>query len=908
MSAQPQTDSTVRWRRVEDLFHRALELPRTERTAFLERMCADDLTLLTEVLELLHSDSAVGERLATPIRSADADPWLGETLGHYRVLEELGRGGMGVVYLGERTGTGPHARAAIKVVRRNLEHSPALTQFLLERDALARLEHPNIARLLDGGVTPAGIPWLALEYVPGKRLDHFVEAAKPSIGALIKLFVQLCAAVSYVHRNLILHRDLKPGNVMVTPEGTVKLLDFGTLKVLGGEALSVMTQAGMRPVTLRYASPEHVAGGRASTASDVYSLGMMLYRLLAGRLPEPRATHTDDPESAQRAPMSAFFDDLRSGRIAPPSAFATLPMRRELARDLDAIVMKAIDHNPAARYQTPDALAAELTRALEDRPVAARGRQRASLARKFVRRHAAVLWTGAAAALVLAFALALMARETRAARAEQARTEVGVHQERDLAHLLLFDYFAKLLQLDGSTAAQLKTVAQTSSYLDQLNSDPSLRDPTLQLYEVQGYTKLGNVLGSGWDQNLGDVDGGLRAIDKATRLADTLLAHDADNLPLLEAATDARQSAGRIYLGPGNVEKAAYFIGEAITFEQKVLEHANLKSKDLGFIAQFEDTVGDLHYRQGAPSLADPAGAAEHYHRSIDYWNRALKLEPESARAQLGIGIEDWKLGQLTEDPDPVAAASHYAAGLRQIASMSPILQFQPRARRLQRMLTEHLGVVEVYGANPDTGLARMHVIRQQFRTLSQADPVDDQVRLDWVIADANLVDMLMNLHREREAVPLIEEQLPLFDALEKDTSSKELELHRMTAELNLDRAYDTLHQPAAALTARRRVLPQLLEAVQDPHAPTLTLDLAATTLERIKGDSAMEVAIARRSIESNPFPDVDQFLNLAKAERRVGDRPATRAAAGQALGKLHNTTGTRNAQLQTEARELSKF
>ena len=521
----PAADAATRWRLIEDLFHRASDLPPGERTAFLQQASAEnptDPTLLPEILELLHADSAVLGKVdahKTPSPHPESQPknqpdpelltfrtstdsWLNRTLGHYTVQHELGRGGMGVVYLGRRTTPGPHPQAAIKVVRRNLQDSPALNHFLLERDALARLEHPNIARLLDGGVTNEGIPWLALEYVQGQRLDHFVDhTPNITVQTILNLLIQLCAAVGYVHRNLILHRDLKPGNVMVTSEGpslhNVKLLDFGTLKILqsdpNAQAESQMTQAGMRPVTLRFASPEHVHGHRVSTASDIYSLGIILYRLLAGRFPEPEnnivipsepstsigsgplrhsvsvsevegpafrsAAKTIHPpqNSPFRTPMAGFFQDLREDRLAPPSAFSTLPMPAELARDLDAIVMKAIRHNPEDRYQTAEALSSELTRALLNQPVEARGNNRAYLARKFYTRHAVALWTAAATFLILCAALLVMAHETRLARAQQSRAELGVDQERKLAHLLLIDYFEDLKRIPGSTDAQRKS-------------------------------------------------------------------------------------------------------------------------------------------------------------------------------------------------------------------------------------------------------------------------------------------------------------------------------------------------------------------------------------------------------------------------------------------------------------------
>src|SRR5271168_3711659 len=299
------TDSSPqRWKLTEELFHRAQECAAEERLERLKEWCGVDAALLESVLGLLEADSAVEDLLSTGApgddgrflkrdkdagdRGAEQDPWLGRVLGAFRLDRLIGRGGMGVVYQGERIAGGFTQTVAVKLMGQHLRSSPAVNQFLLERETLAHLEHANIARLLDGGVTSEGFPYVVMEYVEGERLDAACDDPASSIEQTIRWMQQLCYAVAYVHRNLILHRDLKPGNVMVTgsePHAErdarqVKLLDFGTLKRIGpeGDTDSAMTQAGMRPVTLRYACPEHIEGAKVSTAADVYSLGMILYR------------------------------------------------------------------------------------------------------------------------------------------------------------------------------------------------------------------------------------------------------------------------------------------------------------------------------------------------------------------------------------------------------------------------------------------------------------------------------------------------------------------------------------------------------------------------------------------------------------------------------------------------------
>ena len=367
-----------RWKQVEHLFHAALEVPADEREALVAARCRDDPTLRAEVLALLRADSVV-ERLMSEPPAADsgalrrepppseteaADPWLGRRVGPFVLDRVLGRGGMGVVYLAHRAQGGLTQSVAVKLIARHLRDSPAVGQFLTEREVLGRLEHPHIARLLDGG-WEEGTPYVVMEYVEGLRIDEVCDDAATPIATKLALFLQLCAAVTYVHGHLVLHRDLKPGNVMVTRAGAVKLLDFGTLKRVDVEAAdSLLTRAGLRSVTLRYASPEMLAGGRISTATDVYSLGLILCRVLTGRLPpDSGAAHASDPEPA----------------------LAELAATPSLRRDLEAIVAKALRHEPAQRFPSVAALAQDVRNALSDRPVLAREGTRRYRAAKFYR-------------------------------------------------------------------------------------------------------------------------------------------------------------------------------------------------------------------------------------------------------------------------------------------------------------------------------------------------------------------------------------------------------------------------------------------------------------------------------------------------------------------------------------------
>src|SRR5437868_12753357 len=290
-----------RWKQVETIFERALEIPPGERSPFLERTCAGDEELRDEVDSLLESHGSAGTFLD------NSDPFFskedltengsflqsGTTIDHYRIVREIGRGGMGAVYLAERADAEYEKKVAIKLIKRGMDTDSVLRHFRTERQILASFDHPNIARLFDGGTTKDGLPYFVMEYVEGIAIDRYCDEERLSINERLKLFLQVCAAVSYAHRHTVIHRDIKPSNVLVTSDGVPKLLDFGIAKILqsGDGAEGFVTATGIRPMTPEYASPEQVRGESVTTANDVYSLGVVLYEMLTGTSPYQLTTH-----------------------------------------------------------------------------------------------------------------------------------------------------------------------------------------------------------------------------------------------------------------------------------------------------------------------------------------------------------------------------------------------------------------------------------------------------------------------------------------------------------------------------------------------------------------------------------------------------------------------------------------
>lgn len=416
-----------RWQQVDHVFAEALDLPPAERPAFLDAACARDPALRRQVERLLAADAAGSRFLESPpgelLRLALDEQEEGRTLGPYRLLRKIGSGGMGTVYLARREDEHYQRDVAIKVLRSGLVSPETLRRFLAERQILARLEHPNIARLYDGGRTEDGRPYLVMERVHGLPVDESCDRRRLTVAERLVLFRKICAAVQYAHQNLLVHRDLKPGNILIDSDGEPKLLDFGIAKRLAPEPDDALqkTREGLRMLTPGYASPEQVRGEAITTASDVYSLGVLLYELLAGR--KPYRVSTELPYEIERAiceeeperPSVALF------RPEPPDAEGIARARRARPRalahglrgDLDNIVLKALQKEPRARYGSAAELSQDLERHLENRPVAARPDTLRYRTRKFLRRHRAAVTAAVAVGLVLAVFLASLIAQHR---------------------------------------------------------------------------------------------------------------------------------------------------------------------------------------------------------------------------------------------------------------------------------------------------------------------------------------------------------------------------------------------------------------------------------------------------------------------------------------------------------------
>lgn len=889
-----------RWQRVEALFHRALEGPKNERESLVAQLCRDDPGVVAEVLALLRADSDV-ERLmsSAPVGMEDefllrapgltdvdaANSWVGRSIGPFVLESVIGRGGMGVVYLGRRVAGGLSQHVAVKVIARHLRSSPAVGKFLEERHALGRLEHPHIARLIDGGMEDT-TPYVVMEYVHGRRLDEVCDDSALTVEAKIELFLQLCGAVAYVHSHLILHRDLKPGNVLVTNAGGVKLLDFGTLKRVDMEAAdSLMTRAGMRSLTLRYASPEYLAGRPVSTATDVYSLGLILCRLLSGKLP-------DGPGE----PLPA----------TPIVSLNGLNITRHRRSDLEAIVSKALRHEPADRFSSVDAMAQDLRNALAHRPVLARaGSVRYRTGRFYLRHKPALLGLGAILVTIIT-GLVAVAHEGAVASRETLRAEAGVEDERKLAHLLLFDYFEQLKAIPGSTDAQRRAVSRALVYLDGLaQGGPG---SALALDRVDAYTKMGNLLGNPYEENIGDGEGALTTLQKAVTLSKELLERLPEDLHVLQSSAGAEQSLGRVYFGSGDPRRAAEHLRPAADISRRIVDIPGADVAAIAQAASVVDSLGDVYGQEGAVTLDDPATAVATYQQAQKIDARGLDLDAACARCRRGVALEYWKIGMLTESTDQDQAAALYERGLETLARFSAADQATTRVRRLDTVIRQRLGTLLIAAGHPAEGIGILSDVQRRFREAADADPTDTRARFDLAALDASLADGYGHMGRTREALAANREFLSMMTILvSQDTKNAIWRLHNAEALVRWGSAAMAMGKVVQGQRARDEGINALVKIAHADDADANVLDLAADALTEAHREPRLALTFAERAAAGTKQESARALITLARAQRAAGLSSEASASALQALKLLEaHPKSMGNNEQTSQARRLT--
>ena len=615
-----------RWGEVKSILAAVLDAPLTDRPALLDRLCGPDTDLRASVNSLVALEAQAANFLVTefvPGAALRAEPKAPEQIGPWRIVGEVGHGGMGVVYLGERADGEFRKQAAIKLITSGLRDLDLQRRFRRERQILATLEHSGIARLLDGGATPDGQPYFVMEFVEGKPLLEYCRLAAATVEDRLRLFLQVCDAVEYAHQRLIVHRDLKPGNILVTSQGVPKLLDFGLARVLDAPPDEDLTQTGVPLMTPAYASPEQVRGEPYTVSGDVYSLGVVLYELLAGRRPY-------EVKSSSLVELATAICEHEP----PPLSAAEIPWRRRLAGDLDNIVAKAMAKQVADRYSTVAEFAGDIRRHLDGRPVRAHAATWRYRFIKWLRRHRIAAPAGALAALlILGFAGATWW--------EARRAERRFAQVQSLARSVLFELHDAIRTLPGSTAARALLLQRAIQYLESLNREAGGR-ADLQREVAVGYLRIGEVQGSVGDSNLGNVPAAITHFEKGEAILARLLARSPNDKGLLH---DHNRAANFLV---GAYVSAARFPA-ALALAQRTAARADLALQaDPGDVRKLADAISSLSaWSDVLTSMQSYPEATPIRERVERLAARYAALLPQSAEAARTLAISKKKLAAL---------------------------------------------------------------------------------------------------------------------------------------------------------------------------------------------------------------------------------------------------------------------
>jgi tetratricopeptide (TPR) repeat protein len=734
-----------------DLFDAALRLDAGARAVYLDEACPD-AGRRARVLQLLAAHDRAGTEflqhsaLALAAQMAGAP---GRRLGAYELTREIGRGGMGVVYEAVRADDEYRKTVAVKLVHAPFGNDELLRRFRRERQILAELDHPYIARLLDGGTTDDGSPFLVMELVAGEPIDEFCRDRALPIRDRLRLFEKVCEPVQFAHARLVVHRDLKPQNILVTADGTPRLLDFGVAALLSDEGTAVVTRAGGLGLTPQYASPEQLRGERVTTASDVYSLGMVLYELVAGGRPYDLAG-----KSTADA-LAVVTEQVPPRPSAAASAAGRAHAARELAGDLDTIVLTALHKDPSRRYGSVAAFAADIASYLDGRPVSARGDSLAYRTTKLVRRHWVGVAAGAAVAVSLVGGIVATTRQARIAVAQQreaerqrARAERRFADVRRLANSFLFEFHDAIATLPGSTQARQLVVTKALEYLDGLAAEAG-DDRSLQRELAAAYDRVGDVQGNQSSANLGDAAGALVSYRKAQAIRQTLATSDPASIETRLELALSGMKIGDAAFARGAVQDAVAAYRDALAPRREALA-AGVPSADTAR-SRLVEVTGRLCTVLLA--VGDVNGAIDSCRQNRALTGELLDAHPDDRALRAMRATNGTALGnalRVTQQLDEARTMLEDAARLH-----GELLVANPNNTDVRRRLAVTHGYLANVHADlkrPDAAASSLERAIAELDTLAAADASNFRVRTELAYMLNRRAPLLAGLGRTAEA------------------------------------------------------------------------------------------------------------------------------------------------------------
>ena len=903
---KPRTWEKLRW-----LFGRAMQIEPGKRRRWLEENCGEDSAVAREVVSLLRHDDSDDRFLEDPAWNHDSGSFVdveeegegfelfsGSIVGSWQVVRKISSGGMGVVYLAERAVDEDQPvkqRAAIKVMRRRVDPELFAIRFRRERLILAQLNHPFIARFLEGGALENGLPYFVLDYVDGEPIRDYCANRCLDLDQILEVFYGVCSAVAYAHRNLIVHRDLKPTNILVTNDGTPRLIDFGIAKLLVSEESrnSIDQTLGFGPLTPRYASPEQVRGEPVTTATDIFALGIILYELVTG-------AHPFEPVGGQAA--GARFElmrricehepvRLRGGDSTNPHDHETARSRNSIVRvsrsqrvDLEAIIWKALQKNPGDRYRSVEHFADDIQNCLHRLPVQARPQSWSYRTSTLVQRHPTAAVASALAAIVGVVAIALTLASDQAARNERNYAL----QQRELAassaRTMISDLASTLQYMSGPIEHRLKTLNQAVEVFDRIDAtgrsgfDPGQTAVQLRA-EIRTELALACALGE-----LGDPQGAIQRVHLAERRSEKLLALDASNPENELIMANSLLEKSRAESKAGDTKAATMTIGKAIDRLRGLAGRPlndNLRSSLEIFLCEALMTEVKT-----SDELVDPEGTRRLLSEAVAHGERAYKaqsLDPETvdfyAKSLEELGRFYFNRG----DPNLFREPVEKALALRKDAATKARDNIE-----LQRGWERAIGSWGCFLAYFDPSgenITRAAESLDTLRKLSGADPSNIELAEELMLQLKNFASFLADRQQHREACELLEETIARGRRLIQDKKeSHEVAYYMGEAAFNLFFCYLKLGEFDAAKRVAAEVVAPLAEDFQTRKWNTPSDRFMQAGFDFVSGELASRNGEHQRAREI-----FERGIRRLEENIRVRNYPAEKAFYGVMLTRFGN-------------------
>ena len=773
-----------KWKQIKDILEQVVEIDEPSRSAFLDNACGNDEYLRHEVESLLNFDNTNADRLEQNAFSkvvrgdADGGSLAGREIGNYRIVSELGAGGMGTVYLAERSDGAFEQKVALKLIKRGMDSTAILKRFINERQILASLEHPNIAHLIDGGAIDGGLPYFVMEYVDGETIADFALRKNLNLREKLQLFLKVCAAVSFAHQNLVVHRDLKPSNILVTRDGTPKLLDFGIAKLLKEETAD-KTATRNFIFTPEYASPEQVRSESLTTATDVYSLGVILYELLTGH--RPYKTESKNISEIVRA-ICETEPERPSSVVSRPAAQeqnATGGTHTKITKDdrpridphvlrgdLDTIILKALRKEPERRYTSVEQFADDIRRHIDGLPVLAINDTWGYRASKFVRRNRIAVAAAAVILFTLVAGLGATLYQANVAHRERVKAEQRFNDVRTLANSFLFEFHDAIQSLSGSTPARKLVVSRAIEYLDKLAVE-SNDDPALQLELGTAYDRIARIQGNSYYANLGDTDGAMNSYRRSLEIRQRLVDMEPGNRDFQHDLALSHRGVGDMFYTMDDLQSGLRSYENSVAILERIAAEQPENLKYLSSLADVLSRLGDIKGMAGFANLGDTAGALDSYRRVVALAERLTLAVPDNQEYRGDYATRLFYFARLQSSTGDLKGA--LISGRKSIELLEGLVTSNPNDAAFETRLMSALNSMRptlLADGQVTEAIAISRRVVKTLERLSAADPQNSNTRRGLGVSYGSLGTCLVQAKETEEAIQYFRRSLSIAEEL----------------------------------------------------------------------------------------------------------------------------------------------